>query len=882
MPLSAGARLGVYEVTALIGEGGMGQVYRAHDTKLNRDVAIKVLPDLFAADFERLARFRREAQVLAALNHPHIAQIYGLDEANGTQFLVMELVDGESLDRRIALGPIPVDESVDIARQIAAALEAAHEKGIIHRDLKPANIALTNDGQVKVLDFGLAKASDAAGSGIDVANSPTLTSPATMTVIGSILGTAAYMSPEQAKGKVVDRRTDIFAFGCVLYEMLTGRRAFEGDTVTETLGSVLKSDPEWTVLPADTPASIRRLLRRCLQKDLSRRLQNSGDARLEIDDARVDADTVPARVAPMRSPVRDRRTWIAAALGGVIVGVFAFATPHFRTPSQAPEMRLDIVMPPTFDPLSFALSPDGRRLAFVAFSEGAPKLWVRSLDGESAQPLAGTDGASYPFWSPNGTSLAFFAAGKLKRIDVSGGVPQLLADANSGRGGAWGPDGVILFSPGGAGGLFRVSESGGGVVPVTKLDQSRHTSHRYPQFLPGGRFVFYAVGNAQFGGLHAGSLDSSEIKRVAAADTSAVYGPAGWLFFVRHGTLTAQRLDLSRMELTGQPLAIADSLVVENSVGSFSVAPTGLVAYKRGGGIRRQLVWFDRSGKPVGSLGGPDENSLGDPELTPDGRRALVNRTVQGNQDVWIADSTRMTRLTFDPSFDHMAVWSPDASRVAFDSTRRGPHDLYWKAASGADSDELVADVPLNKIVFDWSPDGRFLLYSSADPQTTFDLWLLPLDGDRKPRPFVNGPFDELQGQFSPNGRWVAYQSNESGRFDIYARPFSGPGGPWQVSTTGGVSPRWRADGKELFYVAPDGNLMAVPIVAQETTFEAGTPTPLFHARIVNYGTGTITSLRSQYDVAPDGRFLMNVATDDSAPLPITVIVNWKPPPATK
>jgi Tol biopolymer transport system component len=880
MTIGPGARLGPYEVTALLGEGGMGKVWRAHHTALKRDDALKVLPDAFASDPDRLARFRREAQVLASLNHPNIAHVYGLEQSNGVQALVMELIEGPTLADRIARGPIPVDEALRIAKQIAEALEVAHEQGIIHRDLKPANIKLRPDGTAKVLDFGLAKALEPASSpNLNATASPTITSPAMMTGVGVLLGTAAYMSPEQAKGLSVDKRTDIFSFGNILYEMLTGRRAFAGDTVAEVLARVIEREPDWSRLPRNTPDEIQHLLRRSLQKDRNRRLQTATDVRVEIEESSAKlgrADEKSASTAPDR---REGRAWklVAAVL---FVAVVALAIPSImrlrETPAaDAPEMRVDLIMPANAAPTSFAISPDGRRVVFVASSDGPPQLWLRPLDGVTAQPLAGTEGAALPFWSPDSRSVGFYSGGgNLRRLDIGGGLPQTLASAVDISRGTWSSDGTILFSRDGS--LFRIAASGGDAVRVTNRELASQGSNLHPQFLPGDRqFLFYSTGPADAGGIYFGSLDVPETKRLTAADTAGLYVPPGWLLYIRRGALVARRFDPLRGELTGDPVTVADPVGLDAArlVGAFSVSASGLVAYRSaGGGIRRQLTWFDRSGKALGTLGAPDESNLFDPALSPDGRRVSVERTIQGNTDIWIVDDVRTTRFTFDAGLDVSSVWSPDGSRIVFQSNRKGSFDFYEKPSNGAGGEEVIFESAENKTVSDWSRDGRFLI--GLVPRNV-DLWVWPLDGDRKPRAFLSTEqFDERGPHFSPDGRWVSYHSNESGRNEVYVRPFPGPGGQWQISTAGGSTARWRHNGRELYYVSLDGKLMAVPINAQGATLDPGTPVELFRVRS-ELGGGVV---RGQYAVAPDGRFLVNVTTGDSTSFPITLLLNWKPP----
>jgi eukaryotic-like serine/threonine-protein kinase len=646
LSVTIGAQLGSYELLGLLGKGGMGEVYRARDRKLKREVAIKILPDEFSHDPDRLSRFHREAEVLASLNHPNIASIYDLQAVdNGSRFLVLELVEGETLAERIKRGPIPVDESLNIAKSICEALEAAHEKGVIHRDLKPANIKITPDGKVKVLDFGLAKAIESAPTATTQSNSPTLLNMA-VTTAGVILGTAAYMSPEQAKGKAVDKRADIWAFGVVVYEMLTGRMLFSGGTASETMAAVMMKEPDWDALPGKTPASIRDLLRRCLNKEARSRLQAIGDARLAIEETVGAVYDRPQSLAQTSSAVIDRRYRFALTVLLVVVALLAIpAAKYFReaAPAVPREMRTDITTPPTDDPVSFALSPDGQQLVFVASGPSGSQLWLRPLAETTAQPLPATEGASFPFWSPDSRSVGFFAAGRLKRLDIGGGLPQTLANASLGQGGTWGPKGVILFSPSASSPtqIFRIPASGGEPEPVTMLAPSQ-TSHRFPQFLPDGRsFLFQVVGDRD-GSIYLGSLDTKETKRVTAANSTGFYDPLGWLFLVRQGTLVAEPFDLSRKEIIGDPVTVADTIATAGpGIGGTSFAlASGLLAYRAGTGNGRQLTWFDRSGKVLGTLGPPDFNGLANPALSPDGSRVAVDRRVQGNSDIWLLDGT--------------------------------------------------------------------------------------------------------------------------------------------------------------------------------------------------------------------------------------------------
>ncbi len=916
MTLSPGSRLGPYEILSALGVGGMGEVYRAHDAKLHRDVAIKVLLPAVANDPDRRARFSREAQVLASLNHPNIAAIYGLEESEGTLALVMELVEGPTLADRIAQGAIPLADALPIAKQIAEALEAAHEAGIIHRDLKPANIKVREDGTVKVLDFGLAKAMESPASSDHAMNSPTISLHATQA--GMILGTAAYMSPEQASGKPVDKRSDLWAFGVVLLEMLTGRRVFDGETVSHVLAAVLKTEPDWTRLPADTPVSIRTLLRRCLEKDRRQRLPDAAMARLEIDDALTApaADPSPAGAAASSS-ARGSRLWMLVAAVAVL-GMVALAVPMVRQlreapPDAPPETRVEITTPAGGDPLSFALSPDGRQLVFVAAGDGASRLWLRSLSTTTAQPLAGTEGASFPFWAPDSRAVAFFADGQLKRLDLGGGMPRALVAAPAGRGGSWNADGVLLFAPTNVGGpLFRVAAAGGDAAPVTTLD--RQAGHRWPVFLPDGQhFLFYAQGGPDTDGIHLGALDAGAPTRLTAADAAATYLPSGavrdggpggaealreggWLLWTRAGTLVAQRLDLPRRALTGDPVPLADAVASNGDIhrSAVAVSATGLVAYRAGSASRRQLTWVDRTGTVLGTLGAPDEHTLLNPRVAPDGRRVAVQRAVQGNPDLWLLDSARTSRLTFDAGADRLPIWSPDGRRLVFDSDRTGVRDLYGKDASGAGVEARLVASAQTKIATDWSADGRFLLYVSIDPQTGWgDLWAQEMDpstgaarAGRAPGTVLRTPFTELWGRFSPDGRWVAYQSNESGRTEVYVRPWTppaaagaaapAPSAQWQVSTAGGIHPSWRADGQALYYLGPDGTMMAAPVTTRGTALEPGTPVALFPTRIVGGGAAG-NQLVPQYDVTRDGRFLINTVLDDAAATPITLIQNWRP-----
>jgi Tol biopolymer transport system component len=910
MALTLGTRLGPYEILAPLGAGGMGEVYRARDTTLHRDVAIKVLPDLFANDAERLARFTREAQTLAALNHPNIAHIHGLESSGNVRALVMELVEGEDLSQRIARGPMPLDEALPIARQIAEALEAAHEQGIIHRDLKPANIKLRADGVAKVLDFGLAKAMESGASIGDAGaanptNSPTITSPA-MTMRGMILGTAAYMAPEQAKGKPVDKRADIWAFGCVLYEMLAGRRAFQGDDVSTTLAAVLLKDPDWQVMPGSTPVALRRLLTRCLTKDPRARLRDIGEARVRIDELLSGApDEAGAPIiTPAGSGWRRAVPWAAAgalALVAMLIAAVGALRPAGDVP-QAPPVQFTIAPPEntsfggppgggTGNAPHVAVSPDGQHVAFVARAQSTYQVWLRPVATLAARPIPGTEGGAFPFWSPDSRFIGFFADGKLKKVAIAGGPSVTLCDAPTGRGGTWSRDNVIVFSPSGIGtehsGLLRVSSGGGVPTTATTVDPATgETHHRWPHFLPDGRHFLYTASTgtccppAKPAVVRIGSLDPNEaIVTLFQAESSASYA-SGHLLFARDETLMAQPFDLDTRQPTGGAFPLAEHVATEGSryVGA-SVSENGTLVYAHGGSqAALQLTWVDRAGGALGTVG--DAAPYVNLWLSPDERRVAVAMATGSptNLDIWIIDLARNVplRLTFSPLSEGSPVWSPDGSRVAFESAQSGQASIRQRLVNGAAGDEpllegstLPGSRMQNTTPSDWSADGRYLAYTQRTSSTTSDVWVLPLFGDRKAFPLLKTEFVETSGVFSPDGRWIAYTTNEAGQPNVYVQPFPGAGGKYQVSRDGGSHPVWRADGKELFYLGPDATLMAVPI---DTTnlFDIGAPQALFPTGAPRFNTSRV------YAVTKDGkRFLVNSRPQQASGTPLTVVLNW-------
>ena len=848
----------------------MGEVYRARDVTLKRDIAIKVLPEIFSRDAERLSRFRREAEVLASLSHPHIASIYDFGEFGDVRFLALELVEGETLADRLVRGPLTVDESLRTGLQITQALEAAHGKGITHRDLKPANIQLTPAGDVKVLDFGLAKVATDAAS---LSDSPTTLAA---TAPGMIVGTVPYMPPEHVKGQDGGNTADVWAFGCVLYEMLCARRAFDGDSAGDILASVLRSEPDWRQLPP-IPDGIATLLRRCLRKDRTHRLQSIGDARIELEDA-LSKPTVDKPLVSRATP-----TWVLAviaalALAALTATVFAFTAT--RSPTAA-ELRLEIGAPATTSPTSLAISPDGLQLAYVAELDQRPQLWLRRLDSGAARPLPGTDYPQFPFWSPDSKSLGFFAGGKLKRLDIAGGSPKELADAPQGYGGAWGEGGTIIFCANNRD-LFRISPDGGKPTQLTHLQLSQQTSHRQPWFLPDGRHFLYFATGAEGRGIYVDSLDDSNPKRLLGTDTNG--GPAftssGQLLFVRGRTLFAQDLDPKSLALRGTALPVAEPVIIDGTAAAISASGAGPIVYRMGAeDAGKQLIWFDRSGKEIERIGSNDVANLWMWSLSPDGDRVALGRTVQGNFDVWLLEARRglLTRFTVDPGFDWAGVWSPDSKRIAYRHNDR----LYERSVAGAPGTETAllasttADTPT-----DWSSDGRYLVFQRAGAKTGLDLWALPFDRDGKPgTPMIVAQTDaaEQHGQLSADGKWIAYQSNESGQAEIYVQPFPGPGPKSRVSANGGIQVRWRSDGRELFYLAADGRLMAVPIRAGSSgsTIEPGAATPLFWTHVWGAAQSS-AALFPQYSVSRDGqRFLMNTISQVTAG-PITVVLNGR------
>ena len=881
MPLTVGERLGQYEVLGPLGSGGMGEVYRARDSRLHRDVAIKVLPDRLAADAEHLARLQREARMLAALNHPNIATIHGLDDSNGVHALVLELVEGPTLADRLRSGPIALDEILRIAGQIADALEAAHAAGIIHRDLKPSNIKLRPDGTIKVLDFGLAKALESSTSNLD--ESPTISAMGA-TRHGTILGTAAYMSPEQARGQVVDKRTDIWAFGCVLYEMLAGQRPFAGKDVTETLAFLITKEPDWTNLPTATPPAVRRLLRRALEKDPRRRLADIADARIELEDARrTEPEAIVDRPAT-RVRARERWLWMLAVAALAIVSVIAGL--RALRPQTAPaEMRVDVVAAQTADPTSFAISPDGRKIVFLGASDKGSQLWLRDLGADASKPLAGTADARLPFWSPDSRSIGFAADAQLKRIDLDSGTVRGLASAPVFLGGSWNQSGDIIFVPNANAGVLRMPAAGGEAQPATRVEAG--LGHHSPSFLPDGRHFFvYVAGPASSRGIHLGELGTETLRRLVDADTGGFSGPHDTILFTRQNTAYAQRFDPAQLTVVGEPVAVATNVIAAPFANAVHAALTaslgGPIVYRTGppaGRAPLQFAWFDRAGKELEKLGNPLPMTL-NAALSPDEQRLAA--FIGG--DTWILDIRRggaFSRFTFEPSVEFAQIWSPDGSRLVLSSNRAGSYDLYEKSATGAGTDKRLVASDQHEDPTDWSSDGAFILYRRYDPRRAYDILALRV-ADGTTFPVVQTDADERNAQFSPDGRWIVYQSNESGRFEIWVQPFSVPGserrGKWQISNAGGGQPRWSRDGRELFYLAPDSRIMAVPITAtaDAAAIEPGRPTALFRwpgAELGRQGTAL-----PPFSVSKDGqRFLFATADIQPNDTPLTMILNWRP-----
>jgi eukaryotic-like serine/threonine-protein kinase len=869
MILTTGTKLGPYEIVALIGVGGMGEVYRARDTKLDRDVAIKILPPAFAADVDRMARFEREAKVLASLNHPNIAHVYSVEE----RALVMELVEGES-----PKGPMPLDEAWKVALQVADALEYAHEKSVVHRDLKPANIKVTPEGVVKLLDFGLAKAfspdPDEAAVEARVTDAPTLTIGAT--AVGVVLGTAAYMSPEQARGKKVDKRVDIWSWGVVLYELLTGDRLFQRDEAADTLAQVLTKQPDLERVPA----KVRRLLAECLQRDARLRLRDIGDAKRLLDS---EAEIPPPKAKP-------RTTWAPWTITGVLavmcmaMGIVAWRHVHEDPPKAA---KLFFPLPnETFQPgrpPSTAVSPDGRHIAFQGVVDGKGQLSVRDLDNPTPHVID-ADASGMPFWAPDSRRLAFFAEGKLKKIDLTGGPAVTIADAEAttgGRGpwsGSWNRDDAIVFgritSP-----LFRVSAAGGRPVPLTELDETLHeTAHFAPWFLPDGHHFLYSAisSDPQKSGVYVADLASKIRRQVTNESTRTIYVTAGYLLFSRGTTLMAQPFDAGKLGTIGEAIPVAEQVDVNNAgvgvaMGFFSASQNGVLVFTSGrvpGAV--QFTWVNRAGQQLGTIGAPaDVESLA---LSPDETRIVfARRDLQaGRYELWLRDLERgpESRLTFG-GIGSGAVWSADGTHIFYGSR---PFDrIYRKAANNTGAEEVVD--ASRKLPRDASRDGRYLLTTTFNTaKTGLDIWVLPLFGDRKPFPYVQTEFQEDQPKFSPDGRWLAYRSNESKRSEVYVVSFPQLGEKWQISTDGGQSPVWSRDGHELYYYSADGRIMAVeimPAILENRHFKFGVPRPLFEVRLA-------TSDGQRFEVSRDGRFLLPVLVEQNASTPMTVVLNWQ------
>lgn len=878
MPLTSGTRLGPYEIVAPLGTGGMGEVYRARDTRLERDVAIKTMPRHLSSDPVLKARFEREARAISSLNHPHICRLYDIGSQKGTDFLVMELLEGKSLAERLKKGGLPLRQVLEYGIQIAQALESAHKNGIVHRDLKPGNIMLTDRG-AKLLDFGLAKPTP---SMVAAASSSMETLSVSLTVEGMIVGTYPYMAPEQVESKHADARTDIFALGAVIYEMATGRRAFSGKSRLSVVSAILEKDPEpMSTLQPLTPPALEHAVRTCMAKDPEQRWQSAGDVAREMQWIAHGSSATGNRRVP---PQRERLAWTLVVAFVVVCIVGAIWNWRRGSVPEEHTIRSSIIAPAgsAFRFLGFesgfALSPDGRRLAYIgSIGEGKTALWVRSLDSPLGQPLPGTEGATSPFWSPDSNSIGFFTGNKLERSLATGGLPLIICDALNARGGTWNSTGDILFGSHSDTPIYRVPAAGGVPVVVTRLDLARkERSHQWPYFLPDGRHFLYLGGDpyappeSEINGIFVGSLDSMESKFLVKANSGAAYA-SGYLLFLRGTRLTAQQLDPQRIEMRGETFPVAEEVQFDEFRlgGLFSVSTNGILAYvESSAGTGLQLEWFDRTGKRLGAI--PDKSAYCCPQLSLDASKLVYDTVSGGMRDVWVYDSRRgtKTRLTFGVQNAGTSVWSPDASRIIFSSNRNGQFGIYQKASDGSGAEDTLLPVSEGaKFPWSWSRDGKFVTYFLFSPKSGAHLWILPVTGKNKPFQFAQSEFTDEGGAFFPDGKWLAYWSNETGRNEVYAGAFPGPGSRYQISTNGGAEVAVRRDGKEIFYISPDHKMMAAEVTEHGASLAVSTPRPLFE--IHPY------LLTPVYDVSPDGqRFIINTFDDQSAS-PITLVSNW-------
>jgi serine/threonine protein kinase/Tol biopolymer transport system component len=877
MRLGIGTKLGPYEIQSPLGAGGMGEVYRARDTRLDRDVAVKVLPTTLSSDPSLRQRLEREAKAVSKLSHPHICTLHDIGHQDGVDFLVMELVEGETLEHRLEKGSLLPEQTIRFAAQIADALAHAHKLGFVHRDLKPSNVMLTKTG-AKLMDFGLAKEFAPAPS------AATLTEMTAdqlkLTVEGTIVGTFQYMAPEQLEGKEVDARTDIFSLGGVIYEMATGQPAFAGKSRASLIAAILSSEPQpMAALQPMTPPALARVVKKCLAKDPDERWQSASDLASELNwIAEGHSQTGEPERVPAGSRRWQRASWLLAATFFLlaVAGGAAWWQANNRRP---PPMYFHTSVP--FPANDLALSPDGRMLAIVAYSGQASNyvLWTYEVGGRQTNPLVGTQGASFPFWSPDGKFIGFFADGKLKKVEVSGAQVQVLCDAPNGRGGTWNRDGVIVFTPDSFGGMSRVSSSGGSPAEITKLDVSRfEQSHRWPVFLPDGKhFLYFGAnfsGQLENNAIFLGSLDSQERRLLVSTSANAAYAEPGYLVYMRDNkTLVAQPFDRRRYVLSGETRTLSDEVqytpLVDRAI--FTVSGGEILVTQTGKGASlSQLTWFDRSGKPAGTVGKP--GSYSNVRLSPDGRRVATDQTDPDGRkiDIWVHEPARdaTMRLTFAPASNQAAIWSPDGRQILFSSTRKLGGQLYLKNADGSGSEEEVADPGASTVVnvWDWSRDGKYVLFKKGN-----ELWYLSWP-ERVAKPLLQAKWTVRNAQFSPDGRSMAYASNETGNMEVYVSPFPSANGKWQVSSAGGQEPRWRQDGKELFYLSSEGKMMAVAVTTG-ASFEAGSPAALFQThRRQPVSSQDVFS----YDVSGDGqRFLIPTKVDEANAAPLSILLNW-------